>query len=309
MSRLLRNILYASLALVLAACNNLSSLPESGGIAGNNSATLTGNVIGSGESTPAELRKALPVTLTTQHPDLALGQAFLTRISTSSEYGSLIVELTNNGSSAKCFVRAEEISYRSSDATIVTEAFAYISASVGRTASGTFTDTCLDSGETGYLIDIQAPVSTTNPFWTDVESVEIGSLSTSDPEVTDPGAELIPTGYSVAETSLQTLTVTGKNGGNVPLYPGAYSLYILLDDAGDPLEWGFLDSTSDTLSSGQTSEWEDSPIYDGSASRIHVKFDFEDEPQTSSMTLQTERPLSRLEALALRNASAASKEY
>jgi hypothetical protein len=123
----------------------------------------------------------------------------------------LIVAITNNGASAKCFVRANGISYRSSDSTVATASLAHVAGSVGETASGTLTGTCLDSGETGYLIDIQAPDATTDQFWTVVESAVMGSLSTSDTEVADPGSELIPTGYSVTGTSLQTLEVTGEN--------------------------------------------------------------------------------------------------
>jgi hypothetical protein len=76
---------------------------------------------------------------------------------------------------------------------------------------------------------------------------------------------------------------------------------VLLDDAGYPLEWSFLEPTTGTVDPGQTAEWEEYPVvYDGSASRIHVSFDYDAEPQAAASGLHS-RPLSRSEVLALRN--------
>lgn len=313
MRKFLRSILCAPLVLVLAACGSVNQPGSSSpgvttGIAGNNSATLTGATMGTNETPSADLRKTLLLTLVTPHPDLELGPAYLTRTSATSQYGSLIAEVMNHGGSPRCFVRANNLTYRSTDATLVTAPLAYVDGSVGKTSSGTVTSTCLGPGETGFLINMQAPNSTTNLFWSDATSVEIESLSTSTSTIEDHGGRLKPTSYSVSGSTFQSLAVTGENQGTITVYPDSSTVYVLLDEAGEPLEWFYLDPASDSVEVGQSAEWMGSPFYEGAASRVRVIVGFDTQPQTSSLGVQDDPPTSRAEFLESRTRAAAIGE-
>lgn len=309
MRKFLRTLVLSSLVFVLVACGSVdnSGVGNVKVMAGNNAATLSDATIGTGESSTADLRKTLPLTLATPHAELELGTVYLTRISASSEYGSLIAEITNTGSSPRCFVKATNITYYSVDAALATTS-SYAVGSVGKTSSGTMTDTCLDAGESGYLIDIEAPDSTTGRFWSDVVRVEIESLSTSSSALEPHGGRLKAEIYTISGGTVQAMHVTGQNHGSITLYPTTYSYYVMLDGAGDPVEWAFLQSGSDSVAGGQTASWDDDAYYQGTANAVHFRLDFEDEPQTASLRRQDAGPLSRSEVLELRNRSMTTLE-
>ena len=306
-NQLSRFAILALLVILLTACGTSSteggSGIRSGEIAGNSSGTVSGPAFGSGTADHADLRKIITVTLAEAHPTLGLGTAYLTRISDSSEYASLTLPVTNEGTSPLCFVWAQELTYRQGSTNVAINDLALAVGSVGRTESGNYVDSCLDTGETGYLIDITAPGDSLGlPLWS-IDNLVIGSLSAGSGAVYAHDGKLVPTAYSTASGALES--VTGLNQGTATIYPGQFTVYFLLDADGTPLEWSFLDApASESLTAGMSANWTTTGYYEGSSSRIRVHFDYSLDPPDAAVAARPMSRHSRAEWLELRELQA-----
>ena len=100
-----------------------------------------------------------------------------------------------------------------------------------------WTDTCLQSGETGWLLNIEGDPSEPDPFDPldaiefQYDMVEASGLS---------AARVIPDGYVVSATASATVCFANLGTGPAALTAQAFSEFVILDDAGAPLDWHFL---------------------------------------------------------------------
>jgi hypothetical protein len=222
----------------------------------NNSADLSGPVVGNIPFDPSTMRRTLPVNVETAPEGLHVGAAYLTRTD-SSETAYLTIPVTNSGSSEYCFIEANPLQYLSGDGTSLTDPthLTFLEGSVGLLSfGGGYTDTCLAPGESGYLIDIQ--LSSDGPFFSDTASIQLALSSSSTGTV--PGAALVPQSYDIGTCSgLRSLRVTSLDTGTstatvddtvVPSEPA-----IFLDEQALPSGWTFVENDQpETVLSGGT---------------------------------------------------------
>jgi len=250
---------------------------------GNNSATCVGD-LGDGTSANSTLAKSVPVTLTNR--DFVASVGYVTRLSTSSDYTSFIIPLTNVGSSAQCF-----ISIATGQAGNY-ELFSYITGSVGYSGS-TYTDTCLAPSESGYLVDITNEVT--------YDAVSSISLTLSgNTGLSISSARVFPTSFAYGAGVAADLAVTVSNAGALAVdLAGGFHQLVLLDDANRGLDFTYLDAVSTAaLQPGASDQLATPLVFHGSASRMVVMVDFEGTGTTGALTLAP-RPedLARLEAV------------
>lgn len=259
------------------ADTSLPSIP----FTGNNSALLSGAAIGTGTAAVGDLRKQIAVTVLGQNDSFAIGTAFATRPSTSSDAAYIVLPVTNTGSQTLCFVKLTGLTYRDAGGAALTAPdFTFVDGSVEKVSSTIFTDTCLVPGETGMVHDI-----TTN-LYSAVAKMEF-TFESGSPPIGVPTASVIPQSYTTPSTSSAPV-ITVKNVGSGPAnIGGGTSTWFLLDDANQPLSWGFA-FTDPSIPSvlvpvSGTATIPGYGFYDGSGSKLLVFVDFEDAPLAASL--------------------------
>ncbi|HEX7004945.1 MAG TPA: hypothetical protein VF168_12240 [Trueperaceae bacterium] len=289
MNQFSRLALVPLLLVLLTACGTTSTDGGSGfrdsEATGNSSGIVENEPLGSGDASIGALRKIADHTLVTDHPDLRLGTAYLTRFSDATEAIYLTLPVTNESAQTLCWIMADGISYRDGATELIADSFALLKGSVGRIGSGNLSNDCLGPGETGYLTGIEVPLDGDPAYWSLVDNIQIGSLY-ANPGTLDQAGKLVPVDYEVDGTGVLT-TVTGQNQGSTTLYPGRYSVYFLLDGAGAPLGWSYLDEpASDGLTPGSSLVWTEGRLYEGTAAKLRVHFDYGDSPTTAAVQAQ-----------------------
>ena len=270
----------------------------------NNSAVLSGNELGSGYTPNSQLHKEISVSLTDKNDAFRLGRAYATRDSASSETLYWFIAVVNQSSELQCSIEASTLQFRDSTGqTLVTEDLTFVSGSVGADQfSSIYTDTCLESGQTGYFFGIELE-DDTPLLYSSVTDVAVASLSSYNGFST-PTARIIPQSYS------PELAVTVRNEGTGAARMGDFSHYFFLDEGNLPLSWGFFDSSFDSSADNPVLDVGDihtlnEPLflfYDGLASKVQPQIDF----TSPTDTLYTERPTFSAKAV---NTEATKKRY
>ena len=236
---------------------------------------LIGAHIGSGKQSGADLRRSVRVNMFGDDSSYMLGRAFVTRSSVTSIGTDLVIEVTNVGDQLRCFVQADAVKRKDADGKSLpgTFDFIYVSGSNAVDSVGG-TDTCLGPNETGYFLDITLQTTDMGSLYDLLAEVDLTITSDPADDYERPQYRLVPTAYSVQGEQLQ-VTLVNEGSAAAPLREDSNLRYMLLDDAGDPLDWGFLDV--DTLSDvppGESITASSDIYYAGSASRLRVLADY-----------------------------------
>jgi len=221
---------------------------------GNNVALLTGPQLGNETENNADLSK--PITVRQNSSDFEVSQATVTRDDTKGSYFYVTIQLTNISTQVLCETTLSNVEYQSVTNGITTNraltSEGYLLGSYGKMASGIRRSNCLAPGQSGYFLDgIQDDGSFT---FDELNTVDISSISVTVADKISTG-QIAPESYSVtADSTGVTANVSVRNNtgyGAVIYSPGCR--YILLDEHGMPLIWGYLltDPTSaDILPNG-----------------------------------------------------------
>jgi hypothetical protein len=271
-----KSVLVAAIAL--SAC----STPLDPYVAGNNQATISGPALGTGLALVDSLRKKINVTmLPGSTSDITVQEAYLTRNNLGASSNTYIfIKVKNASAQAYDQVALQNLTYKDSSGNVI-DAESIVGLAEGSVctddgiASYAWQTGCLGPGEVGYYID---QIYKTNGW--DTASVEFTTGVSSRP-VGGVHASLIPKQYAVAQDG--TVTVTYSNQGTVAATVGglALSKYVLLDDMGLPLIWGFLgDNLMPTGmiapgSSGAESDKYGTKNFDGSSKSMLVFMAFD----------------------------------
>jgi|GEM_PF-3375994 hypothetical protein len=258
----------------------------------NDSADLSGAVLGDIAFQPATMRRAIPVQVTTSLTGFVVGpMASVTRTDPTTEAASLVLPVTNRSATVQCFIRALPLLWRDAAGKPLNDpqTFDYVGGAVGLTSAGTYTDTCLGPQETGYLLDVQSPAGT-GALYTTVASIAL----TLDASTTGVIAGSVrPYQYDVGHCPtpdpVRSLRVWARNGGQtyVQVAPDGMALgpAILLDEAGVPAGWTYVSRDVPTLvDAGQTTQMVGSLIANFSVSRAALFFSFDGPPVAAATT-------------------------
>jgi len=289
----LRCAVAVLLISLLAACGGLSNPspnpdPNSGpDTPPNNSAVLSGDTLGEGVVPNTQLRKEISASLTGASSNFRLGKAYAIRERADSETLDWFISVTNESNQLRCFIEATVIQFKNSAGqTLVTVYGSYVKSRVGVSqGSDIYTDTCLSSGETGYLFGIEL-ADDVPLIYTSVSSIVISSIE-GDTGFDEPAAKIIPQSYSVVG---KQLAVTIKNEGASKVRVDRLSPYFLLDDDKFPLAWRYFDELSwnGLVGAGETQVMNDIfRGYDGKATKLQVQIDFDSPTSSPNISDQT----------------------
>ena len=237
---------------------------------------LRGETLGSGTASNDSLRKTIKLTVK-EAGGYTLGSALALRSSTTSQATSVVIEVRNSSQPLRCFVKAEPLVWKTAQGEAIerSSTFSYVSGSIGLSSAGE-TTTCLGPGETGYLMQIDVPKSGQPSHFESLDSIEL-SLTSNNSDYARPGHQLQGQSYALKKTSsLDELSVTFVNRGEKPApLDGLSLLYLLVDDAGKALDWGYLDAaTSGDVASGKALVGTTDIYFAGSGTRLLVLADY-----------------------------------
>ncbi len=272
---------------------------DSGAIASlsNNSAALDGVSFGLGTTSVDDLRKSIRIDLLQPEPRLTMGSAYAMRDTTDETYIEIGFVVTNVGPTSLCFAMLEGFRLKDAMGADLIEPPMYppfVQGSVAMLDSSLWTDTCLQPGETGWVLDIEgspgglalyAPLAAIE-FQYDIPDF-LNDL---------PGPRVVPDGYTVSDDGFETVCFTNVGQGQAAMTAQTFSKFVALDDTGAPLEWEFLTDHIRPVGllqpgdSGSASTQFPS-FYEGNAHRMRAFIDFQS-PGTSTEPLSYNAPQS-----------------
>ncbi|ASJ73241.1 hypothetical protein [Granulosicoccus antarcticus] len=238
----------------------------------NNTALVSGPVLGTGTMLNSELRRIIPYTLTKHAEDLEMVGIYLLRGNRTSILDSdLAVGIVrNNSASTHCHIRATGISLLNVQGEHLSD---YIADSAFvRGASGTSSpwrdipesSPCLGVGDFGYFranLDNSAQV---------IGGIAIEQLDYFDREFVIPTPTMIPLTFEVTENGLQVRVV---NQSTVPLEMPGINI-VFLDEGGLPLGMDRWNSPwQTTLEAGEERVFDVEAEFRGSTSTIRFVLD------------------------------------
>lgn len=198
----------------------------------SSSAILTGNPVGLDLDLPSKLTRQVPATVT--GPDMTGDLAYLGRFSATSDSGTLMVPVANQGSRWRCFIEATTYELLdASETSLGTPVLTYLRGSVGRgSTSGTHTNTCLEPGGTGYFLG-----TISSAAFTSLASVHL-VLTSANNDYLAPQTSVVPLSYAASERD-KPYTITIANQGPLTATSiGGYAVYF--DASNVPANWGYL---------------------------------------------------------------------
>jgi hypothetical protein len=247
----------------------------------NNSAELSGATIGRNCATGSLPRRKLVAVSLTGDPTYTVQDAYLLS-DVSSTKATLLVPVTNVGTSVRCVVRSTA-GYQWQDAqgaSIGSLPTAFVLGSLGASLCSN-SISCLAPGETGVLVQT---FSQSADFFSAVTRIVLPLTDDTDlPSTTPPAtwsvapARVVPQSYDLGNLSIM---VTVKNlGTETPLLAPTGSRYILLDADGLPVGFGPLEQNvtpaNRNMTAGEVGSASDVPVTaSGCGSRIRVFLSF-----------------------------------
>lgn len=240
----------------------------------NNSALLSGDVIGTNTSAASNLRKSdITLDVLNTNASIVLDSLQVTRSSATSTAAYVFISAVNISENTICFIKINSIIARDSGGTMLgSNSFTFVKGSTRDVGGGIYTSTCMAPGEKGYITSIFLDV------YDSIHTIEIGSVSFNASSSTIPDAKIIPTSYSASADSFSTsVSVTVKNNGVSSVEAALFSSYILLDDQGYPLYYSFFDSPDwgGVYEPSVAHTLTDSLSYPGIATTIRPLIDFD----------------------------------
>jgi len=252
----------------------------------NDSADLSGAVLGDIAFAPSTMRKAIPVHVATSLSGFVVAPtAYITRNDPTTEALSLTLLVQNHSAEVRCFVRAAAFTWRDATGMALNDptTFAYVQGSVGLTAAGTYTDTCLGPQESGYFLDAGTPAGA-GALYTAVASIDLSLDSTTTGVI---AGSVRPYRYDVghcpAPQPSRALRVWARNGGQsyarVATDGLALDPAVLLDEQGVPAGWTYVSRDVPTVVDvGQTTQMVGNLGGNFSLSRAALFFSFDGPP-------------------------------
>jgi hypothetical protein len=250
-------------------------LPDTGALASgpNSSAELAGAPLGDGSLANSALSKPLTVSVPTPNPRfqvvsaraLGPGKALLWAIAVKS----LSTDLD-------CGVAASITIKDAASTTVASDKAGIVNGSVGVIDPTTWSDNCLQPGETGWIFGIM--LSDTIDLYAAATSIELSLTSTG--IGTLPPARVVPVAYQISGSNL-TVTARNDGPGMAQVTRDGFSMYLLLDAAGTPLDWGFLDDavSPELLAPGATTSLTTNTFFfRGTATKLWAVMDFQPPP-------------------------------
>ena len=148
-----RHIAFAGLFALTLGCGSGGAKDGGAGSFGN-AATLSGDPVGKALDPASQLTRAIPITVSGS--DITGTSAILGRLTTTSDVYSFIAPVANHGGRRQCFIQTVIFDLLdNSGVTIGSQPNGFLTGSVGKLKSGSMhTDSCLDVGETGYLLEL-----------------------------------------------------------------------------------------------------------------------------------------------------------
>jgi len=281
-----RYIACAGLFALTLGCGGGSSRDGGTGKFGN-AAALSGDPVGKAVDPVSQLTRVVPITVSGS--DLAGASAVLGRLTATSDVYSFIAPVANHSGRRQCFIQTVTFDLLdNSGAVIGSQPNGFLTGSVGKLKNESMhTDSCLDVGETGYLLELFAAT----PDYAAIASARI-TLKNSDSDWVAPETAVIPISYS-APVRDKSYTVTVANQGSVTATVNQ-GMVIYFDDTDTPAYYNFLYSGAVTHSSpydlapgdtyqlncdGGTGQWT------GSSTKLLVFVDFNVLSSAKALTL------------------------
>jgi hypothetical protein len=265
----------------------------------NNSARLDGDVVGPGKFDAEALRKVFDVTFTQPSKELKIEKAYVTNKFKSTDAIYIIIPVRNISDNFLCGVSIKDIVYKDQDGnTLASGVTGSLHGSVGQNTKSEMTDTCLAPKEVGYALGITLKEAD-NKLFSAVSSVEVTSIERSAGTHKRIEERMLPTEYVTLSADRRGFETKFENQGTQSLQSDTSS-YILLDNKGLPLSWGFLFSKEKdsegkviypTLKPGESASLEDTFPFDGTASTIRPVIDFEISGSSRAHSMKTRRAL------------------
>ncbi|HEY4393275.1 MAG TPA: hypothetical protein VGP64_04405 [Polyangia bacterium] len=278
----------------------------------NNSADLSGAVLGDIAFDPTSMRKLVQVQVDVALTGFVVGPtAYVTRTDATTEVASLTLPVKNGGTDTRCFVEATPFRWLNAVAQPLNDptTFIFVGGSVGVTTAGTYTDTCLAPGETGYFLDIEVP-ATTEAIYSAVTSVELGVTSTT--AGTIAAGYLLPYQYDVghcpAPDAVRSIRVDARNSGATDVVVAsdgpAFGPAVLLDDGGLPAGWVYVERDVVTpLAPGQSTSFVASIPTGASVQRAAFFLSFDGPDATAALEASPSSPRDVTERVRLSRAN------
>ncbi len=276
-----------ALIMALGGCGSDPTFPGY-----NNHARLDGPTIGAGLVDNDQLRKPLEIEAVDPHEALEVTSAVLVRLSPLEDWVDVIVTVRNVGDLTLCS-QFHDLQLYSADVPLTEPILSRVRGAVGVFTNDVFHD-CLAPDEQSYLLghvssdDQFSAVDPAQPLFDQVDSVRIMStLETYRVNPLSPSSRVLPIDYELEhwddEFSILRIELYNE-GSEAAVLDAIESYWVLLDDAEDPLGWGFLYPELEVdrhVPVGGESFLVDIPClhcnrYDGQASKIDVRVGYVD---------------------------------
>lgn len=240
---------------------------------GNNSALLTGKLLGQDVTANHLLRKEVALSLTTPNKDIELGRAWLMRNHEGASYTYWVIEVHNRSTNNyHCFVRLNQINFVDTQNQSLSESFNYVDGSVGaHNTLSTHTNTCLAPGESGYSFSLDWDFN-----YHDVTAINVHDISSRGTDYSTATQQFVPISYGVDFLEM-TINVTSIDKSIVT--PSSSAAIIYFAD-GEPLFW---DYASISTNLGSITLYSDFAYMEGLADMVRVITNFDPASTSSSL--------------------------
>jgi hypothetical protein len=238
----------------------------------NNAALLSGPLVGDATSDNSALVKELLFTLTQTDSPIEIRKVYMTRLSDTDTFPSIVAVIRNTSALLQCFVGLEGVQFRDSGGVLLAEqprsdSFFTIGSTGDSIFSSSFTSRCLNPNEMVYAVK-------SGTF--DFESLEMVSFTEISTESGEDWSRVpqvvLPIAYEVANSRVN---ITIANQSSDPLIIKNYD-YFLLDAQGLLVAYiGGLISPDIELQPGAEAVLEDRDEFTGSTSSLRVVLEFD----------------------------------
>src|SRR5258706_6710768 len=231
----------------------------------NNSAELVGASFGDGTDPNDALIKVIRADQLQPEPRLTLGSVHAMRAG-SDTFVNLAVPVTNVSQSNLCFIELEGLRLKDASGALLVQPQVgpFIDGSVLVVDATLWTSSCVLPGETGWVVDIESADAVADLYGA-LDSVEFRITAVPFPADALPPPRVLPYRYDVASDGIVTVCFANLGTGPAEMTAQAFSLYLALDDQGNPLDWDFLTTRVQPIGLLQ-------PAQPGSASTRHRSF-------------------------------------